>query len=203
MLDATPSRSAAPEPARSSVFDRIAAWVRQSAAGKDWRPRALLVPVLAWFFVKHLGDPDYAGIYDGLNLAIHEGGHLLFSWSGSELLTAAGGTLLELACPVLAGVMFVRQRDAFAVTVALFWLGTVFLDIAPYLADARAQALPLVTVGGGAATHDWTYLLGRFGWLERDVLLGGLARDLGLVTLAGGLAGAVWVLRVMARAADG
>ncbi len=157
------------------------------------------MPVLAWFLVRHLADPGYAGIYDGLNLALHEGGHLLFGWSGSELLTAAGGTLLEVACPLLAAVAFVRQRDPFAVTVAGFWWGTTLLDVAPYMADARARALPLVTVGDGPATHDWAYLLGRFGLLEQDWLLAGLTRDLGLLVLILSLSAGAWVLVVMAR----
>ncbi|MDQ2666781.1 MAG: zinc ribbon domain-containing protein, partial [Gemmatimonadota bacterium] len=36
--------------------------------------------------------------------------------------------------------------------------------IAVYVADARAQELPLV--GGGE--HDWAYLLGQLGLLTRD-----------------------------------
>lgn len=43
-------------------------------------------------------------------------------------------------------------------------------NISVYVRDARAQELPLV--GGGE--HDWAMLLGQFGWLDRDQLLGGL-----------------------------
>ena len=51
--------------------------------------------------------------------------------------------------------------------VALFWTGESISDVAIYMADARAQALPLI--GGHVAVHDWNYLLGQLhllGWTQ-------------------------------------
>ena len=47
------------------------------------------------------------------------------------------------------------------------WLMQNFLNIARYMADARAQVLPLV--GGGE--HDWAHILSRWGSLQADTLL--------------------------------
>jgi hypothetical protein len=58
-----------------------------------------------------------------------------------------------------------------------------------YIRDARLQALPLV--GGGE--HDWAWLLGNWGLLQRDQLIGGAVYLVGvllyLIALAAG-----WIL---------
>ena len=128
---------------RSQLLDRVREATAAAAHGKVWWYRAPLLLPLAWILYRHLGAEDYSSIFGGLNLAIHEAGHLLFMWSRSDFLTVAGGTILQCLCPVFAGFMFYRQKDFFAITVALFWLGTNFTHIAPYAADARAQLLPL------------------------------------------------------------
>ena len=48
-------------------------------------------------------------------------------------------------------------------------------NISVYIKDARAQELPLV--GGGE--HDWTFLLGQWGWLAQDQAIGGAVYLLG------------------------
>ena len=57
----------------------------------------------------------YSSIFDGINLVIHEAGHLAFSYFG-ELLEIAGGTILQLMAPIVAAFAFYRQKDYFAVT---------------------------------------------------------------------------------------
>jgi hypothetical protein len=41
-------------------------------------------------------------------------------------------------------VLLVKMRDPFGAAVALLWLGENFVDIAPYIGDARAGQLPLL-----------------------------------------------------------
>lgn len=183
----------------STILDHVRGAVFRAAAGKVWWYRAPLLLPLAWILYRHLGDADYSSIFGGLNLAIHEGGHLLFMWSGNQFLTVAGGTVLQCLCPVFVGIMFYRQRDFFAITVALFWLGTNFAHIAPYAADARAQLLPLVSPFPGAPMHDWHYLLRTLGLLQRDQLVGAAFRGAGLVTMVAGLAAGGCVLRIIAE----
>lgn len=127
---------------------------------------ALRVGVTILLFVFGLWimrSPDSYTWLDDVDLAIHEPGHLLFGWGG-ERLAAFGGTLLQLIFPLVFAVYFARQRDWHAVTVPVWWLGQNGWNIARYVADARAQELPLV--GGGE--HDWTYLLAEFDLLSSD-----------------------------------
>ena len=168
-----------------------------ASRGKVWWYRPPLLIPLAWIFYRHLADPEYGSIFAGINLAIHEGGHLVFMWLGSDFLTVAGGTFLQCVCPILTGIMFYKQRDFFAIGVACYWLGTNFAHIAPYAADARAQLLPLVSPLQGAPGHDWNYLLGALGLLGQDRAIGGAFQVAGMLTMGTGLLGSLWVLRIM------
>lgn len=169
--------------------------------GRSWLVRAPLVLWLAWMGVRHLLDPDYASLFGGLNLGIHEAGHLVFGLLGGDFLTAAGGTLLQCAAPVAAALMFVRQPDYFAAAFCGGWLSTNLYGIATYVADARELDLPLVSVGGGdsEADHDWSYLLGELHLLEQDTALSTALRVLAFVVMWGSIALQAWMLRRMAR----
>jgi hypothetical protein len=170
--------------------------------GLDWRPRAILVPILAWFAWSHTIDPGYRGIYAGINLALHEAGHLFLTWFGSSLLMVAGGTLFEVGIPLLIAVYFWRHGDVAGAIVGVFWFGTALLSVAPYMADARAQALPLVSVGGGPVGHDWYLLLDAVGMLEQDRATARLVRAGGLLTLWGATVAMAMMLRRMRRLND-
>lgn len=124
---------------------------------------------------------------DSLDTAVHETGHLLFA-VGGEWLGFAGGTLFQLLVPLVFVGYFVRRHDGHAASVALWWVAQNCWNISVYVADATAQALPLV--GGGE--HDWAYLLGRAGWLAKDQELAGTVHFLGVVLL---VASVVWGLR--------
>ena len=100
---------------------------REWARGRMWIPRALLLLVCAWIFYRHLQDPMYGGIVKGLNLAIHEIGHVLFGFVG-EFIGIAGGTILQLAAPIIAAWLFYRQRDFFAIAIALVSTNTAPLS---------------------------------------------------------------------------
>lgn len=134
-----------------SVRDEAAQWCR----GKNWLIR---LPLLGWFahvLVKSLEDPSYQSILAGLNLGLHELGHLVFSFFGT-FLNVLGGTLLEFLAPFLGMINFYRQKDFFAVALCFGWLATALFDIARYAADARAMSLPLVTPFGAdpVVAHD-------------------------------------------------
>lgn len=113
-----------------------------------------------------LRRPDEYRLLDSLDLAIHETGHLVFAPFG-EFFQILGGTLFQLMVPVTFSLYFWKRKDRFSAAVVLFWVAQNFWNIARYIADARAQELPLV--GGGE--HDWAYLLGTLGWLRHDETL--------------------------------
>lgn len=178
---------------RQRFFSEARAW----AQGRQWVPRALLLLVCAWIFYRHMQDPLYGGIVKGLNLPIHEIGHILFGFLG-EFIGIAGGTILQLAVPVLAAWLFYKQRDFFAIGIALCWLGTSFFDVAVYAADARAGALPLVGLGGGDPQHDWFIMLAETNLLNHDRTVGAFFRALGVVSFLSGLGFGAWLARIAA-----
>ncbi len=106
---------------------------------------------------------DMGGPLHGVNLAIHETGHLVFQPFG-ETMHFLGGSLFQILFPAVFVGYFLWKGDRFGAAVALWWVGLNFWDVAPYIGDAQAQLLPLV--GGGI--HDWTVLLGEWGLLRRD-----------------------------------
>jgi hypothetical protein len=176
--------------------DAIARWC-------EGRSAVVRLPLLVWLGyvgLRHLGDADYQSLFAGLNLGIHEGGHLLLSWQPFDFLTVAGGTLLQLAAPVISGVMFARQPDYFACAFCGGWLSMNLYNVATYMADARELDLPLVNVGGGEGDHDWNYMLATVGLLDWDTRLAALVRILAFLIMWGSLAAGSWMLWRMARA---
>ncbi|MGQ0810927.1 MAG: hypothetical protein ACT4OO_06860 [Nitrospiraceae bacterium] len=118
---------------------------------------------LAWLFYSLKTDEDGFVFLDYVNLAFHEAGHPIFGIFG-ETLGWYGGTLGQLVMPGLAWLAFWRQRDTIGCVVTGVWFFENFLNIARYMADARAQVLPLA--GGGE--HDWTNIFSRWGVLMSD-----------------------------------
>jgi hypothetical protein len=158
-------------------------------------PRRLLTAaLLAW----GLYDLTHAGrgtLLDGVDLAIHETGHLVFGPFG-EFLGFAGGTIFQLMMPALFVAYFWRRGDRHAASVALWWVGQNCGHVATYVADARAQELPLV--GGGE--HDWFYLLSATGHLPQDLAIARAIRTAGMLLVVGA---SVWGLATAGRRAEG
>ncbi|MCK9394866.1 MAG: zinc ribbon domain-containing protein [Methylobacter sp.] len=107
-----------------------------------------------------------------VNLPFHEAGHIIFRPFGA-FITSLGGTLGQLLMPFCCmAVLLVKTRDPFGASVALWWVGENFLDIAPYMNDARAGQLPLLGGNFGHSSpygfHDWQYLLTESGLLQYD-----------------------------------
>jgi hypothetical protein len=123
-------------------------------------------------------------ILDGVNLAFHEAGHLIFGILGAEFITVLGGTLMQLLMPAAAAVSFWKRGDLKSADLVLAWVGQNLWPIGRYMADARVQELPLV--GGGG--HDWTYLFEKTGLLIHDVGIGRGTQVLGCAVIAFALA---------------
>ncbi len=133
-----------------------------------------------------------------VHLPFHEAGHILFLPFG-RFLMSLGGSLTQVLVPLVClGTFLVKTRDTFGAAVALWWAGQSLMDVAPYIADARA--LRIVLLGGhtGAEVegHDWEAILSTLGWLRYDILLGRLANLLGIVVMLVALA---WGASVVAR----
>ena len=118
-------------------------------------PSALL---LAAWGMSLAGAP--ASFLDGVDLAFHEAGHIVFSPFG-QTLHVLGGTMLQLFIPALLAGYFLFRRGPCSAAVCLWWLGQNLLNVSVYMADAREMKLDLV--GGGE--HDWTQIFYQFGLL--------------------------------------
>jgi len=119
--------------------------------------------VCVLFAIIIFDDDSFVLLLDHANLAFHEAGHLFFGFLGSTL-GLYGGTLGQLVFPIVAMVSFWHQRHAVGVALSGVWLFENFLNIARYMADARARLLPLV--GGGE--HDWYHIFLRWRSLDSD-----------------------------------
>jgi hypothetical protein len=134
------------------------------------------------------------------NLVFHEAGHVIFSPFG-EFIAALGGSLMQVLIPTAAAIAFVRQQQMFGAAICVWWVGQNFVDVAPYIADARA--LQLVLLGGrtGAEVegHDWEFILTRLRLVHWDQAFGRAAHTLGMVLMLGAL---VFAARTVARKSE-
>jgi hypothetical protein len=159
-----------------------------------WRPvgtGALIAASLTYALLCLLaltGEQGWIPLLDGANLLFHEAGHPLFGVFGWEALSVLGGTLMQLLVPTLVTGSFWLKRDTVGTASAGLWTCENLLNIARYVADARAQVLPLV--GGGE--HDWTDLLSRWGLLAQDTAVAQGIRTVGWLGLLACWAWLAW-----------
>lgn len=123
----------------------------------------LLSLIVLWF--SFTGD-RWVPILDSANLVFHEAGHPLLAILSGHL-SVYGGTLMQLAMPFIVAINFYRQRNLFAFMLSGLWFSENLFNVARYMADARAQILPLI--GGGE--HDWTEIFTRWNVLKQDHLI--------------------------------
>ena len=161
-------------------YDDVVDWCKE----KSWPLRVPVLLFMAYIGARHFLDPAYWSIFGAINLGIHEGGHLLFR-SGGEFICVAGGTVLQLAAPCAAMIVFLKQRDYFGIAFCFGWLDTNLMSIGVYMSDAEKMELPLVTVGGGdEVIHDWRYLFTKLGLLSHCTEIGWLTIQLGNLAMA-------------------
>jgi hypothetical protein len=165
--------------------------------GRDWRWRAPLMAYLAWTAARGLTDPMHWSWWSGITLGVHEAGHIIFSPFG-EFLEVAGGSITQIAAPLVVMWMFRRQRDWYGACVGAVWLSSSLANLATYIGDARAQELPLVGFTD-QPEHDWHYLLYHTGLLKQDTLLAGLTRLASGLILASAVIGTIWLCNQMRR----
>jgi len=143
--------------------------------------KLLLVGLLVFYAWKLLFGHQSFTFLDNINLPIHEFGHLLFTPFG-EFMHFLGGSLFQIIFPMIMVGAFFFKRDPFAAGICLFWAGQSMINVSYYVADARAQELPLI---GGQ--HDWDYLLSELSWLQYDTKLGTFVFICGAFVIIAGL----------------
>ena len=109
--------------------------------------------------------------FHNVDLIIHEAGHIVFMPFG-RFMMYLGGSLFQVLLPLMLMLAFlVMNKDAFGASVCLWWVGQSLMDIAPYIADARALRLPLLGGGTGydsPGRHDWANILGQLGMVDKS-----------------------------------
>ena len=122
---------------------------------------------------------------DLANLIVHEGGHNLFGWFGPTL-GLWGGTLLQWLVPFLLAAFFFKERQTPGFVFCVFFFFENWLYTATYMADARVQALPLVTTGDSDfVEHDWYAIFSSLGVLNHDTQIAMVVRILGWCGMLG------------------
>jgi hypothetical protein len=167
----------------------------QSIVEEPWKPVSR--PALIAWLVFYAGFLAYAFsahggflFIDSANLVVHEGGHNLFGWFGATL-GLWGGTLLQWLVPLLLAGYFFAQRQISGFVFCLFFFFENWLYTATYMADARAQELPLVTTGDpDFVEHDFHAIFSSLGVLDYDTKIATVVRILGW---CGMLACVVWL----------
>ncbi|HSW13371.1 MAG TPA: hypothetical protein VLI06_11065 [Solimonas sp.] len=154
---------------------------------------AVLAGIVAWglWFIWQPWREGMVGtsFLHGVDLAFHEFGHLLFRPFG-EWMMFFGGSLFQCLVPLLlAGHFVFRQGQPFSAAVCLWWFGQNLIDLAPYIGDARALALPLVgewseeMAEAREFRHDWHNILLALDALHLDHALAGLAKFCGALAM--------------------
>ena len=160
----------------------------------------MLLACLAYIAVRSLNDYEYWTIFSGLTLVVHEAGHVIFSPFG-EMLEVAGGSITQVAVPVIVALLFLRQREYFGICVALAWLSMSLTNLATYIGDARNQFLGLVSMGSGDPIHDWHFILGRYAMLGDDHALARFTNLLSALALIAAVALGAWLCNAMRTSA--
>jgi hypothetical protein len=144
---------------------------------------AIMVYLLA---TKNLMGSDSWILYfaHNVNLVFHEAGHWIFGVFGNQTLAIFGGSLNQVLIPIIVAASFWAKRDAVGFAFGLFWCFENLLDVAVYMADARALVLPLIG-GLGEDAHDWRNLFFRFGLIDQDTAIAAKTRFVGWVGIIG------------------
>jgi hypothetical protein len=154
-----------------------------------WARMALtlvLIPISISAFRHEYGQVP---LLSGINLAIHEFGHMLFMPFGIELFgetgVILGGALTQVLIPLVFTGYFLfgkqEHRDRHAAAVCFWWAAINVLSVAVYAGDARAGQLMLITGATGEddpGSHDFYNLFARWGVLNRDLVYAARLRAL-------------------------
>ena len=161
--------------------------------GKEWEP-VTRVGLLRFgaglgllFLLWVQSEPGFILIVDHANLLFHEAGHPLIGFFSARL-APYGGTLGQLAFPMILAVKFWQRDQPLATAGAAIWFFENWLNIARYMADARTLALPLV----GGDDHDWNTIFHQWDVLIYDTRIACVVRLLGWAGIVSACAWVTW-----------
>ena len=151
--------------------------------------KLVFAAIASLYFLWCAYDPGQWHLIDGVNLVIHEAGHLFFRPLG-EFMMIAGGSLFQIIMPGLFVGYFCYQRQFYSAALVLFWVGESILNVSVYAGDAIALQLPLL--GGENSIHDWNYMLSSMNLLPKTAVIAGAIRLLGTIAIVVACLGSFW-----------
>jgi hypothetical protein len=149
--------------------------------------KLIVAAIAAAYFLWCAYDPYQWHLIDGVNLLIHEAGHIVFRPFG-EFMAIAGGSLFQVIMPALFVGYFIYHRKFYSAALVLFWVGESILNVSVYAGDSLALQLPLL--GGEDTLHDWNYMLTSLNLLQSTAKIAGAIRLLGTVVIVAACVGA-------------
>lgn len=172
----------------------------ESCRERSWPGRLIFWLLLVYVAFQHAKDREYWGLLGGINLGIHEFGHLICGPMG-ELIGILGGSLVQCLVPVISIYMFKRQRDYFAWSFSLVWLASNLHGVARYIADARKLELELVSPfgGDGETIHDWNWLLNHWDVLQYEQEIAQVVRIVAILISVIGVGWGAFTLWLMMK----
>ena len=135
---------------------------------------------------------------------LHEMAHIITAFLPS-ILTAAAGSLSELLLGVLLVLGAFKSKSYSALLICALWFMLTCQSAGIYMADARAQKLALVSLGGALSgsdktIHDWNFVFGKLHILSLDTFIGDSVRAVGILVGITSLIFAAWLINKMALA---
>jgi hypothetical protein len=152
-------------------------------------PHAIWLYLVGWAFFLYLfigllgfsaensSNAILSGMYF-IDFGVHEASHLIVFFL-PPILVAAAGSLGEMTFTVLLLYAALKARSYFAAVFTGLWVMLGFMSAGRYMADARAQSLPLIGPGE-TVQHDWHYVFSQLGWLNADTIIGGTVQGIGI-----------------------
>jgi hypothetical protein len=123
-----------------------------------------------------------------VDLGFHELGHFVTYVLPWDIVTAAMGSIAQVAVPFgCAAYFYVMRAERVSAAVCLAWAGTSAWGVHVYVADAPYERLELI--GGD---HDWAFILDDLGSMDAAAGLARLVWLFGLACVSAALALCAW-----------
>ena len=134
---------------------------------------------------------------------LHEMAHIVTAFL-PPVITASAGSLSEILLGTLLVFGAFKQRSYFAGLVCLLWFMLACQSAGAYMADARAQHMQLVSLGGALsgsdkALHDRHFVLGQLHIINLDTVICTTVRGIGDVAGLFGLVFTAWLIYKIAQ----
>lgn len=138
----------------------------------------------------------FVSLAQAFDFFLHEMGHMFTSFL-PPIFTASAGSMSELLLGALLIFGAFKGKTYFATMICSLWFMLTCQSAGLYMADARSQSIPLVTLSGEPGIHDWHYVFGQLGLLNVDTFIGGSVRAIGIIAGVLGLIFSAWLIYKM------